>query len=612
MGEKILTFLGRGDTWIVGSALAVFLVLTWVLRGASPGQAAKAEEDADAPRAGYRDRIVTGVVVGLMLILGAAYVSLSRGILWSLPIFALGFGLVLTLIQVNRRYRHASPSLRRTIDFSDTFLNTSLLAGVLIVLNVLAFRYGSQPLDMTREGTYSLSSSTLNQLRSLDRPLTFTMIFGHGPLATSQRDRVEQLLESYRDANPQKVQIARLDPYSELGRVEDLAKRVPDLAMLRGGGVLIEYGAGTEATAVVVRNQEMFAPISADQLRSGSDRFESAFTGEDAITSALMRIREGKKVKVAFTKGHGEPRTDDPGAKGLGNWKARLTRVGCDVIDLNLGDEEVPDDLALLILAGPVDPFKPNEAAKLRAFADRGGPVLLLLGNAGPLGLEPLLKSHNLEIDPGLVIDPRLNYDNKWQVVLAPTRQASPHPISSAMDSNRYVILHNAAPILILGESARAGAPTVPVNRSLVPSVILQTSPYSWVETDLKNPRPSLDRSVDKPGPVTVGVAIAHRAAPGRPGAPAVENPRLVLFSCPTMADNLFQEIAPSNLDMLMNAASWLRGRPDTLGIAAKTHVALTLAVDDTLRSRLIMVPSATAVMLIIAMGITVYVARRE
>jgi hypothetical protein len=612
MGEKILTFLGRSETWIVGSALAVFLVLTWVLRGASPGQAARAEEDADAPRAGYRDRIVAGVVVGLMLILGAAYVSLSRGILWSLPIFALGFGLVLTLIQVNRRYRHASPSLRRTIDFSDTFLNTSLLAGVLIVLNVLAFRYGSQPLDMTREGTYSLSSSTLNQLRSLDRPLTFTMIFGHGPLATSQRDRVEQLLESYRDANPQKVQIARLDPYSELGRVEDLAKRVPDLAMLRGGGVLIEYGAGTEATAVVVRNQEMFAPISADQLRSGSDRFESAFTGEDAITSALMRIREGKKVKVAFTKGHGEPRTDDPGAKGLGNWKARLTRVGCDVIDLNLGDEEVPDDLALLIVAGPVDPFKPNEAAKLRAFADRGGPVLLLLGNAGPLGLEPFLKSHNLEVDPGLVLDPRLNYEGKWQVVLAPTRQASPHPISSAMDTNRYVILHNAAPIHVLGESARAGAPTDPVNRSLVPSVILQTSPYSWVETDLKNPRPSLDRSVDKPGPATVGVAIAHRAAPGRPGAPVVENPRLVLFSCPTMADNLFQEIAPSNLDMLMNAASWLRGRPDTLGIAAKTHVALTLAVDDTLRSRLIMVPSATAVMLIIAMGITVYVARRE
>ena len=47
------------------------------------------------------------------------------------------------------------------------------------------------------------------------------------------------------------------------------------------------------------------------------------------------------------------------------------------------------------------------------------------------------------------------------------------------------------------------------------------------------------------------------------------------------MAENLFQDITPANLDLLMNAASWLRGRPDTLGIAAKTHVALTLAVND-------------------------------
>ena len=137
-------------------------------------------------------------MVGLILILGGAYVAVDRGILWSLPIFALGFGLVLTLIRVNRRYRHASPSLRRTIDFSDSFLNPALLAGILIVVNVLAFRYGGQPLDLTREGTYSLSSMTINQLKSARRPVTFTMIFGAGPLAERQRDRVEQLLESYR------------------------------------------------------------------------------------------------------------------------------------------------------------------------------------------------------------------------------------------------------------------------------------------------------------------------------------------------------------------------------------------------------------------------------
>ena len=111
---------------------------------------------------------------------------------------------------------------------------------------------------------------------------------------------------------------------------------------------------------------------------------------------------------------------------------------------------------------------------------------------------------------------------------------------------------------------------------------------------------------------MTVGVAVARRKGQPRPGGPPEEQPRLVLFSCPLMAENVFQDITPANLDLLMNAASWLRGRPDTLGISPQTHTALTLIVDPQLRSRLILVPTVTAAMLIIAMGITVYVARRE
>ena len=176
--------------------------------------------------------------------------------------------------------------------------------------------------------------------------------------------------------------------------------------MLHGGGVVIEYGEGTRRAAVVVRNQELFEPIPSSQLRAGSDRSTSAFTGEDEITSALIRLREGKNVKVAFTTGHGEPRPDDPGGKGLGNWKARLMRVGCEVIDLNLvrgGDPRRP---------GPADRGGPDGSVQ----AGRGGQAQgvrgsrradpALLGNASPPGLEEFLKSYNLEIGRGLVLDP--------------------------------------------------------------------------------------------------------------------------------------------------------------------------------------------------------------
>jgi hypothetical protein len=613
MRSEFLAYLWRTEVWVALSALAAFVVGIWALRGAPPGQSGEVEDDADAPRAGYRDRIVAAVVVGLMLILAGAYVALARSVPWSLPIFGVGFGLVLTLLANNRQYRHSSPSLRRTIEFSGGFLNAALLAGILIVGNVIAFRYGGQPLDLTREQIYSLSSLTINQLTSLKMPVTFTMVFGRGHRAVRQRDRVEQLLETYRGVNPRMIQLVSLDPYSELARGDELVKRVPEIELLHGGGVVIEHGQGESAQHVVVRNQDLFQPIPLDPARGGLDHYASSFTGEDEITSALIRLREGKTSKVAFTVGHGEPSTSDlnPRGRGIGNWKARLAKIGCEAIDLNLVSDAVPPDLSLLIVVNPKSPFKPDELLKLRAFADTGGPILLLLGNTEPTGLDDFLKSFNLAMKSGTVIDPRANYNRNASLVLAPLAGAK-HPLVDPLGGNRMVLIPGAAPIEILGASARGQPPSEPVNPELVPAPILRTTNYAWAETDLKTLPLRLDPTGDTPGPVLVGVAVSQRVDKTGSRDATEGKPRLVLFSCPTMAENVIQEIEPSNLDLLMNAASWLRNRPDTQGIPPHTHVALTLSVNPFLRSRLVLVPSTVAAMLIIAVGITVYVARRQ
>jgi ABC-type uncharacterized transport system len=613
---NLLSYASRTEVWIAAAGLVAFLVLAWVLRGAPLGQALEQEEDVEAPRASYRDRTVVGVVVGLLLILSGALVALYRGIPWSVPLFGLGFGLVLSLVSINHRYRHASPSLRRTIELSSVLLNASLLAGILIVINVIAFRYGGQPLDLTRERTYSLSSLSLNQLRSLEQPVTFTVIAGTGPVAAKQRARVSQLLESYKALNPAMIHVVSLDPYYDLARVDSLKGRVPELELLHGGGVLLEYGQAEAAQYVVVRNQDMFERVPGEAVRPGSARFASAFTGEDEITSALIRLREGKKSKVAFTAKHGEPATSDlnPGGRGVGNWKTRLVKTGSDVIDLDLIQGDVPDDLTLLLIVGPKTPFKPQELDRLKGYADRGGPVLVMLDNAEAAGLGDFLKSFNLEIGRGRVVDLKNNWRHNPALVLAPLGAGARHPISDPLGGNRVVFLPGAAPIRVLGMAAsKKGQAPETVNRSLLPTPFLKTGTSSWTETDPENPKLQFDASVDAAGPVTVGVAVSQRldAAARAPGAADLK-PRLVLFSSPGLAENIAQEIDSTNLDLLMNAAAWLRGRTETMGIVPKTHVALTLTVDPVLRSRLILVPTVTAVLLIIAVGITIYVARRE
>src|SRR5208337_502314 len=313
----------------------------------------------------------------------------------SIPVFGLGIGLVLYLNIANRRYRHASPVLRRTMDLASMFLNAGLLAGILVVANVAAFRYGGRGIDLTREQTFSLSSLSTNQLESLNRPVTFHIVSGSGPRSARQFDRVLQLLDLYRAVRPDMIKLDSLNPYTELARADDLAKRAPDLAVMRVGCVLIEYGEGTDAEFVVVPAQELFEPLSADASRVSTDRFESVFKGEDAITSALIRLRESRKSKVAFTTGHGEPSSSDlnPTSQGIGIWRARL------------------------IIAGPKSAFNPDEVAKLNAYADQGRPVLALVGNTEPTGLDDFFKAFNLVIGRGLVIDPRLNFNRTLQLV---------------------------------------------------------------------------------------------------------------------------------------------------------------------------------------------------
>src|SRR5512135_2479177 len=344
MARHMLSFFSRTEVWVGALALAAFLVLYWALRGAPIGPTPRAETDeGEAPGAGYRDRVIAAMVAGLLLIVAGAFVAVSRGVSWSLPVFGLGFGLVLILIAVNRRYRHSSPTLRRTVEFSGAALTAALVAGILIVANVLAFRYGGRPLDFTRERIYSLSSQSLNLLKDLKRDVTFTVFFGTSPQAMRQLERVQQLLELYKASNPRRVRIEYVNPFRDLEKYDALKKRVPDVELTEGGGVVVEYGEGEAADRVVVRNSDLFE-IPRTGRGADLDRFVSEFKGEDAVTTALVRLRAGKRAKVAITTGHGEPSTTelDPRKPGLGLWSTRLHATGFDVVPLNLIREEVP------------------------------------------------------------------------------------------------------------------------------------------------------------------------------------------------------------------------------------------------------------------------------
>ena len=603
MSEALLKIWSLTGASVLGLGLAAFLALFWVLRGAPVGQSVYAEDDEDAPRGGYRDRVVAAIVVGLLLIAFGAYLAVSKGVAWSIPAFVLGFGTVFALVQINERFRHGSPTLRRTVDLSTTALNASLFAGLLIVVNVIAFRYGGRALDMTRERAYSLSTLSLNQARSLQKPVTFTMFYGRGGAALQQRDRVYQLLELLKAANPAKITVDAVDPFRDLPRYDALVKRVPAVDVTQGGGVVVDYGTGESVETEVVRTADLFDLPRAATFDPDADQFKTAFKGEDAVTNALIRLRESIKAKVVFTSGHREPSIDDldTGRSGLGVWRSRLAATGSEVLTVNLLTDDLPTDAALVVVVGPQSPFKPEEVLKLKAFATRRKPLLLLLGDVEETGLNDFLKDFQISLDRGFIVEPRLNYRDNPTAILVPI-PSSRNPILEPL-GNELVIINRAAALTLLPPPTPSKGASLPVVE-----VLLRTSKESWNEPDLKAARGQ--KGPNNPsGPLAVGVAIVDRPPPGElvPGTP-----RMVVLTGRYMADNAVLQLAPANLDLLMNAVNWLRGKAELGGIPAKTHVAMTLTADPVVRARLVLVPTVMAVLLIITLGVTTYLARRD
>jgi hypothetical protein len=591
--------LTRGEVWVGLLTLAGFLISSWWLRGAPLGQPL-AEPAGPGERGlppGRGERIAWSASFGLTLVIMGALIAAAAGVPWSLPAFGLGYWLLTRSIGRAREHRHESPAMRRVAKHGATALTASLIAGIAIVANVLAFKYGARPIDFTSSKVHSLASLTANQARGLTRPLEFTIFHGQDPRAGLRLDQLVQLLDLYRAENPAMVKVGRVDRYTDRAEFEELAKGYPDVAMTPNGGVLIRYGEGKSAEHAVLSNYDIFAPVAG--LKSSTT--EIAFGGEDAIASAIARLTSGDNPRILMTTGHGEqaPESIELSRPGAGLLRSRLESQGFKVETVNLIGDEIPDEAAAVIVAGPRQQFQPEEVAKLRAYLVRGGHAIFLLGGE-PVGLDDLLAAYQVRIGKEQILDPAYSVRGRPNLVLVPIPSAPDHPITEPL-ANQAIFLPDANPLEIVDAK----------NPKMMTQAILRTSPSSWAESDPSGP-PRRDEGKDQPGPITVGVAVSQSAQepkPGERGTPP--EPRLVAISCQLAGENAALANMPANQDLLLNSIAWLRGKPETIGIPPRIQTTLQITENPAILSRILYVPTLLSLATILAAGGVAYRLRR-
>ena len=425
----------------------------------------------------------------------------------------------------------------------------AVVLAILTAINYIASRQ-SKRWDLTEAKQYTLSDQSRNIVAKLDAPLHMT-VFDKEQEFQRFRDRLREY-----EAGSKQISTEYVDP-----------DRKPAIAQQQGvqqyGTIIFSYKGRTER-------------VTGDS--------------EQDVTNGVIKIVTGQQRKVYFTQGHGEKNPTASAREGYSGISDALKRENYLVEQVTLAQTgKVPDDASVVVVAGPVIDFFPNEIGALKEYLDKKNGKLLLeidppdkVGAPEPANLIALAHDWGIEVGSSVVLDVsgmgRL-FGASEEVPVAVTYP--PHPITQRFDvMTVYPMARSASPVAG-GVGTHYAAPLV------------ETSGQSWAETDVKGVLTQqlvkLDEaSGDKKGPIAIAAAIsaqhlpdpAAKIPPADPDAPLPES-RVVVFGDSDFASNSAGGVQ-GNVDLFMNTIGWLSQQENLISLrpkqAADRRITLTAA----------------------------------
>jgi ABC-type uncharacterized transport system involved in gliding motility auxiliary subunit len=441
-----------------------------------------------------------------------------------------------------------------------------IVLGILIAVNYIGKRQNKR-WDLTAAGQYSLSDQTRNVLTKLDAPMEI-MVFAEEPNFSVYRDRLREYEYSSSQIKTQYVDPDRTPTVAQQHQVKQY------------GTIIVNYKGRTERTTL---------------------------NSEQDITNTIIKAVTGEQKKVYFTQGHGEKNTTSSDRDGYSTVSEGLKSENYGVEPLVLAQVgAVPDDAAVVVVAGPRVDFFDQEITALETYLGKAGKLLLLLDPpekadavATP-NLIALARKWGIEVENSIVVDVsgmgRL-IGTDASVPVAATYP--PHPITDRFD------LITAYPLARPAEPVAGGA------EGRTAQSFIQSSPRSWAESDVKslltNGQVSLDEGKDRQGPISLGAAVSQ--APEKPedkpkdpaAKPEDEAPkpetRVAVVGDSDFPSNGVLGVQ-GNRDLFMNIIGWLAQQENLISIRPKQPDDRRLTLTATQQSNiqwlsLLLVPAA-------------------
>lgn len=458
-----------------------------------------------------------------------------------------------------------------------------LVIFLISAVNWIGFRHYKR-WDVSRDQKYALSDKTKRFLDTIKGKMRVTVFFSPNTPITGD---VANLLTEYQYAAKGKIDIENIDPQRNLSRAKELFdkyKVVSDESLL-----VIDY----EGRNKTVKASEM-AEIDSSGMAFGEGPHVAAFKGEQAITSAMMDLVEGKKNVIGYITGHKEPSIVEPSPMALMQQQEQQPGSPISVLktfienenikfqELNLFNEpQIPTDIKTIMIVGPQYDFSDREMKLLHDFWNKQGRILLLID---PSAKTPKLAAFLNELgvrvnDDRLMAFVRTGIEELALIRDVYARFLGNTAITKRLADVKAVFFGGTSSITTEPERVRAA------NIQLQP--LVQAEKGYFAETDYNSTdqnKLQADAKKASDAPLTIGVSIEKGGSADE--RVQMNSSRMVVVSNSTFIQDNAVTQDQQALDFISGCANWLLNREQLIGIAPKVPKTLTFTLnEDALRN---------------------------
>tara|TARA_Y100001934_G_C12374871_1_gene788614 strand:+ start:1316 stop:3556 length:2241 start_codon:yes stop_codon:yes gene_type:complete len=439
--------------------------------------------------------------------------------------------------------------------------------GLVVVTNLLGGNIGGR-VDLTRESLYTLSPGSKETLDNLSDLVTLKLFISDelpSELQPTLRD-VRDLISDMNRAGGDNLVVENLNPGDDL----DIAAEARSLGIIEN-----EFNVLRDDEFEVRRGWFGLALLYADQQEvipfiSGTADLEFR------IASAISVMTTDKRPSVAFLTGLGALGENELPSLG----RALMERYEVTSLDLSQeGDLGLdPENMDLVILAGPKEPVSEKKVNEIENFISQGGGALILVDkhqisletpttSLVTTGLEEFLQRQGIGVDEGLVMDYGSNSNISmgpqglfnvvrpyplWPIGLKGSLHATTRDLNglSAGWATAITIADSVENIERLWITTEAGG-IQPPNSLIMPDALLQPDPDGFQ---------------------TVTLAVAIGGGETEPTTNDVREGRIIVVGDVDFLEESFIQVSPDNLIFAENAIDWLAQDEALIAIRSKTR----------------------------------------